>query len=110
MNTDNQIEHAIQGAGKTAPRITPAHIQAMMDRVIYRSTLVEGTTSTFVHAFLDGDFHLATGHSACVVKENFDAEIGVRIARTEAARMAADKLWELEGYLLRDRLAKGATA
>lgn len=40
-----------------------------------------------------------TGESACVSAENFDAEIGRKIARKDAL----DKMWPLEGYLLAQR-------
>lgn len=99
---DSAIEAEIQAKGLTAPRVTPAHIASLMQRVKFTFN-VEGT-STFCHAFLDGEFLLATGHSACVSKENFDAEIGEKIAKGNVMKPASDKLWELEGYLLRNKL------
>ncbi|GHC72700.1 hypothetical protein GCM10007320_08750 [Pseudorhodoferax aquiterrae] len=45
-----------------------------------------------------------TGESACASPENFNAEIGRRIARENAVA----KIWPLEGYLLRQRLHEGA--
>lgn len=84
-----------------APRVTKAQIDALMGRVTYTvEQRPRGTTSTFVHAFLDGKFFLATGFSACVNAENFDAEIGERMARGNAEKLAENKLWELEGYRL----------
>ncbi|MEQ1454273.1 Gp49 family protein [Acinetobacter nosocomialis] len=84
-----------------APRVTKAQIDALMERVTYTvEQRPGGTTSTFVHAFLDGKFFLATGFSACVNAENFDAEIGERMARSNAEKLAENKLWELEGYRL----------
>ncbi|MGP8460387.1 Gp49 family protein [Acinetobacter baumannii] len=89
-----------------APRVTKAQIDALMGRVTYTvEQRPGGTTSTFVHAFLDGKFFLATGFSACVNAENFDAEnfdaeIGERMARGNAEKLAENKLWELEGYRL----------
>ena len=100
MKDDQQIEQEIQAKGLTAPRITPDVIDALMDRVTYYVTIPEGTTSTFAHAYLDGRFYLATGHSACVSPENFNAEIGEKIALGKAEAAARDKLWELEGYRL----------
>ena len=44
-----------------------------------------------------------TGESACASPENFDAEIGKKIARANAI----DKIWPLEGYLLKQRLFEG---
>lgn len=43
-----------------------------------------------------------TGESACASPENFNAEIGRRIAREAALR----KVWPLLGYELRSRLAR----
>lgn len=97
--SEKEIEQAIQDKGLTAPRVTPGQIDKLMERVEYRSQSPIGT-STFVHAFLDGKFLLATGHSACVDPRNFNEEIGLRIATDEAKAKAREKLWELEGYLL----------
>lgn len=99
-HADRTTEDMIQAKGLTAPRITPAIIQALLDRVVYVPHHPEGTTSTFVHAYLDGRFMLATGHSACVSLENFDKEIGIKIAKENALKQATQKLWELEGYAL----------
>ena len=97
---DQTIEQEIQTKGLNAPRITPGYINELMERVIFNIVVPEGTTSTFAHAYLDGKFYLATGHSACVSPENFNAEIGQKIALSKAEAMAKDKLWELEGYRL----------
>ena len=42
-----------------------------------------------------------TGESACASPENFDAELGRKIARQNAI----DKVWPLMGYALKERLA-----
>ena len=42
-----------------------------------------------------------TGESACVSLENFDAEVGRKIARQNAAQ----KVWPLMGYALKNELA-----
>ena len=108
---DQDIEQAIQAKGLTAPRVTPADIKALMDRIVYTFDVrPNGSTTTLAHAFLDGDFYLATGVSACVSVENFDAELGKDIAIAGAKAAAEDKLWELEGYALRERLAAAPVA
>lgn len=84
-----------------APRVTKDRIDSLMEQVSYVVVQQPGdTTSTFVHAFLGGSFFLATGFSACVNKENFDAGIGERLAKSQAEKNAQAKLWELEGYVL----------
>jgi hypothetical protein len=44
-----------------------------------------------------------TGESACASPENFDQEIGNKIAIDNAKQ----KIWMLEGYLLKQRLFEG---
>lgn len=44
-----------------------------------------------------------TGESACASHENFDAELGHKIARQNAV----EKIWPLMGYELQSRLAQG---
>lgn len=44
-----------------------------------------------------------TGESACASPENFNAEIGRKIARQNAVQ----KIWPLMGYALKERLARG---
>lgn len=97
---ETQVERTIQQEGLTAPRVTSEQIDRLMARVVYITEVPAGTTTTFVHAFLDGVFHLATGFSACVSPENFNAALGVAIAKPKATAQARDKLWELEGYRL----------
>jgi hypothetical protein len=41
-----------------------------------------------------------TGESACVSAENFDADIGRKVARENAVQ----KIWPLMGYALKDRI------
>ena len=45
--------------------------------------------------------YIVTGESAAASPENFDQAIGRKIARENAR----NKIWALEGYLLRERLA-----
>lgn len=83
-----------------ARRVTPAEIDALVARLVVRVEQPAGTTSTFVHLFLDDRFYIASGHSACVVPENFSAIVGQELATKDAIANARKKLWELEGYLL----------
>ena len=54
---------------------------------------------TFCVLVLENGFTV-TGESACASPENFDAEIGRKIARDNAVQ----KIWMLEGYLLKQRM------
>jgi hypothetical protein len=108
QTNDSSIEQQIVAKGLTAPRVTPTQIQALMARVQFVFDYY--ATSTFCHAFLDGEFFLGTGHSACISKENYDKEVGDRIAKGNAIDKANDALWLLEGYALRKQLKEGGAA
>jgi len=139
MTTDAQIESEIQAKGLTAPRVTPADIEAAIVSEQY-FTAAEGVYGTIVQSLrqsspehaLHHDFYAnhkfdvatanyimkphelltfcvlvlangftVTGESACASPENFDAEVGRKIARQNAVQ----KIWPLLGYALRDKLA-----
>lgn len=94
---EREIEQAIQAKDLNAPRISPDDLDAKIAGEMYH--VFPGTTLTVCCLVLENGFTV-TGESAAVSPENFDAEIGQKIARAEAR----DKIWQLEGYLLRERL------
>ena len=130
---NNTIEQEIQAKASTAPRVTPADIEANIASEHY-FTAGEGV----IGAFVAGEFgarggdtvavrrdiaspkalkpslnlltfcvlalrngFTVTGESACASPENFNAEIGRRIARENAV----NNVWPLLGFRLRDKLA-----
>lgn len=107
---DRSIGQQIEALGLTGPRITPEHIEALMERVGLVCSHHEGTTTTMCHAFLDGRFFLGATYSACVSPENFDEELGIKIASGKAVAMVRDRLWELEGYRLYMQLTEPKAA
>lgn len=99
MSKDEQaIEKEIQSKGLNAPRLNPAHIDATI--IAEQYYVFPGTTLTVCALTLKNGFHVV-GESAAASPENFDAEIGKKISRDNAR----NKIWALEGYLLRSRLA-----
>lgn len=94
------VEKEIQDKGLTAPRLTPDHIDATITDEDYH--VFPGTTVTVCLLTLRNGFTVV-GESACASPENFDAELGRKIARDNAR----NRIWQLEGYLLRDRLHRG---
>lgn len=121
---DQSIEQEIQAKGLTAPRITPADIEANIASVFYftaaqgaekaaldngsyaAGTPVEGmalSLLTFCVIVLRNGFTV-TGESACASPENFDAEIGRKIARQNAV----GKIWPLLGFSLKQKLHEAA--
>ena len=102
MSRDEQaIEKEIQVKGLNAPRLNPAHIDAQILTEQYY--VFPGTTLTVCALTLKNGFHVV-GESAAASPENFDAEIGKKISRDNAR----NKIWALEGYLLRSKLAAAA--
>ena len=114
---DQAIEQEIQAKGKTAPRVTPADIEANIANEHYFTAADGARMSPHgnhpIHNLSAGSLGLltfcvlvlrngftVTGESACVSPENFDAEIGRRVARENAI----SKMWTLLGYALKDKL------
>lgn len=120
MSTTDTIEQEIQAKGaNVGPRITPADIEANIASEHYFTAAkaaglppIEGVDYipprqvvpldllTFCVLVLRNGFTV-TGESACASPENFNAEIGHKIARQNATQ----KIWPLMGYELRQRLA-----
>ena len=113
---DQTIEQEIQAKGLTAPRVTPADVEANITSAFYFTAAegVEGASGhlpnsvragtalsllTFCVLVLRNGFTV-TGESACASPENFDAEIGRQIARQNAVQ----KIWPLLGFALKERL------
>lgn len=106
--TDKEIEAGIQAKGKNFPRVTPDRIEEVIvgEYFFTADSAVKGCPVmdplkllTFCVLVLKNGFTV-TGESACASPENFDPEIGRKIARENAR----NKIWLLEGYLLRDKL------
>ena len=94
---EHVIEKEIQDKGLTAPRLTPEKIDATIADEDYH--VFEKTCLTVCCLTLQNGFTV-TGESACASPDNFDAEIGRKIARENAR----NKIWNLEGYLLKEKL------
>lgn len=116
MTNETEIENEIQAKGLNAPRLTPADIDAVILNEHFftarQAVNANGTGDevsknehkslsllTFCILVLKNGM-VVTGESACASPENFDAEIGRKIARENAR----SKVWQLEGYLLKQRL------
>jgi hypothetical protein len=98
MRNEAAIENEIQAKGLNAPRLTPAHIDEQIVAEAFH--VFPGTTLTVCALTLRNGFHVV-GESAAASPANFDQEIGRKIAREDARQ----KIWALEGYLLKSKLA-----
>lgn len=115
MSTNQTIEQEIKAKGAdVAPRVTPADIKASIASEHY-FTGQDGIDAqhshgapqipslrllTFCVLILKNGFTV-TGTSACASPENFDAEIGRKVARQDAVR----QVWPLLGYALKEKLS-----
>ncbi len=95
------IEQKIQDKGLNAPRLTPGAID---DTILCEQFHVFAGTTLTVCCLTLRNGYTVTGESASASPENFDEEIGRKIARDNAR----SKIWALEGYLLRQRLHEAA--
>lgn len=118
------IEQEIQAKGLTAPRVTPTDLKDNIasehyftaDDGVYGAIAKECDSETsvsevglshnpplelltFCVLVLRNGFTV-TGESACASPENFDAELGRKIARQNAEQ----KIWPLMGYALKQKL------
>jgi len=118
------VEQQIQRVGATkGPRITPEHIESLITAEAYAmgnetnvQTMFESPAEaqralgaldllTLCVLVLQNGYTIV-GKSACASPENFNAEVGKRIAREDAVR----QIWALEGYALRTSLMLGGNA
>lgn len=89
----------IKAKGLTAPRVTPDHIESVIVAGSYH--VFPGTTVTVCCLTLSNGFTVI-GESACADPANFNEELGRKIAYDNAR----NKIWQLEGYLLRQKLSE----
>lgn len=117
------VEDEIQVKGLTAPRVTLSDIESEIIAETYFTAAEGGIGAKHTHGSYQGTGAIhhdslgllticvlvlrngftVTGESACASPENFDAEIGRKVARQNAI----NKVWPLLGFRLRDRLANG---
>lgn len=108
--SDAGIERELVAKGLTSPRVTPADIEANIDgefsftvgnaaRALNCPVSEAVDLLTICVLTLKNGFTV-TGESACASPENFDAEVGKKIARAAAV----NKIWPLMGYALKQSL------
>lgn len=98
------VEQRIADLGLTAPRVTPAMIEDLLQGVTYSTHVVPGTITTLASAVMPNGFVLCTVHSAAASPENFNPSLGIEIAINKASAAAREKLYEFEGYRLKQAL------
>ena len=82
-------------------KVEKQHIDNLVSQLEFKFARVENTTVTGCWAFLPNGFQVAYGESACVDPANYKWEDGCKYAKERCVQSAINKLWELEGYLLK---------
>jgi len=95
------VEEQVKTLGLLAPRIDLESIEKTILSEDYH--VFPGSCLTVCQLTLRNGFN-TIGTSACVSPENFNVELGEKIAR----RNAVSEIWALEGYLLKERLFEGS--
>lgn len=110
QTVDQAIEAQIKAVGADkAPRITPADIEANIageywftaDKALEGCPLLPGLELLTICVLVLKNGFTIIGKSACASPENFNAEIGRKVARDDAV----NQMWPLMGYALKERLA-----
>lgn len=112
------IQQEIEAKGLTAPRVTPEDIEnnIVSESYFTAAEAIRGATPAGLRTYVPREEHklltfcvlvlqngfTVTGESACASPENFDPEIGRKVARHNAI----NKVWPLMGYALRSKLAE----
>ena len=114
-HSEQKIEKEIQDKGLNAPRFTPEHIDSKIKAIRYVNggdvspafatedyfaKEDKGTPCLTICILTLENGFTVTGESACASPENFDKLIGQKIAYQNAR----EKIWLLEGYLLKEKL------
>lgn len=94
---ESEIEIYLEETGKSAPRLTPDLIDSVIINADYH-VFPDGPLTVCALTLKNG--FIVTGESAAASPENFDPDLGKQIAFTKAR----DKIWLLEGYLLKEKL------
>lgn len=117
------IEQELREKGLNGPRVTYADIEGRIVKEVYFTAAdgilgsrlgtqnplnavgIEHGLITFCVLTLRNNYTVV-GQSACASPENFDRDIGQRLAREDAVR----NVWSLLAYELRTRLSQGTAA
>ena len=89
---DEQLQQALENC--PAPRVTKEYMESRIQEVVYLDQAFGGTV-TICNILLNNGFSIR-GESACVNPENYNQDIGRKIAYDRAI----NSLWPLFGFLL----------
>lgn len=101
ISTQDATERALE---KPLPKVTQATIQDHIAEIEYIYPAMLTTMTICIIRMVNG--FIVLGKSAPVSEGNFDRDIGKRFAYDDAFK----QLWQLEGYLLKQRIYEDGQA
>ena len=108
MSNSQSLEQQITALGLTAPRITPDQVDALVEKLNYHTYVIPGTTTTVAAAIDQHGFVVALDKAGAVSAENFNESLGRNAAIAKVKAVARNKLWEFEGYRLKQNIAQAS--
>lgn len=97
MSNEQNIEQQLQDKGLNAPRLSPELIDSVIESESY---VVLPSGKSMICELMLRNGYSVRGEASVVSKDNFDENIGRQISRANAR----EKIWQLEGYLLQQKL------
>lgn len=101
---EKQVETKIASLGLSAPRITPQHIDALVESLTFDTHYIPGTSSVVATSILPSGFTVATAISGAASHENNAIALCIETAIGKCRDESRRKLWELEGYRLKQTM------
>lgn len=97
IDSEELLEERLVKLGLNAERVKPSQIDSKIKRVEFH--VFPNSYMTVCNITLENNFSVI-GSCACAHPKNFNEQIG----RDESFINARTKIWELEGYLLKQKL------
>lgn len=96
-----QFDNGYTEVTEKQTKVEKPYIDKLVDSLEFKFARVEDTTVTGCWAYLPNGFKVGYGESACVDPSNYNEADGQKYAKERCIQNATNKLWELEGYLLK---------
>lgn len=87
-----------------ATKVPKSTVDSILATVKLQFHRFPGTNGVIAVAHLPDGFIVSTGVGSCVHGPNFNEAAGIEAATEQAMRKAEDKIWEMQGTLLREQI------
>lgn len=105
MTTEVELEQMLVAAGCDRARVSSKLVDKKIQEIEFCRPFPTKAGLVVCTLLLENGFTVV-GTSACVSPENFREEVGKQLAFEDAR----EKIWQLEGYLLREKLFRAEQA